>query len=43
MKNKNKVSESIFDGENCIIPMADVSFIEKRWMRTPTEGKTKDN
>lgn len=43
MEKKNKVSESIFDGDNCIIPMADVSFIEKRWIKTPTEGKTKQN
>lgn len=27
---KNKVSESIFESKHCIIPMADVAFIQKR-------------
>lgn len=40
----SKVTESIFDGESCVIPMADVSFIEKHWISTtPKAERTKSN
>lgn len=37
-----KVSESIFDGPNYIIPMADVSHIQRHWYTSDVE-RTKEN
>lgn len=36
----NKVSESIWNGKNVVIPMAEVSYVEKAYYGTkPGEGK----
>lgn len=40
---EKKINESIFDGDSCVIPMADVSFIEKHWINTPAKDRTKRN
>lgn len=36
------VTESIFDGATCVIPMADVQHIEKHWYPSDME-RTRDN
>jgi len=40
-KPKGKVNESVFSGESCIIPMADVQHIERHWYGS--DEKTKEN
>ena len=37
------ISESIFDGETAVIPMADVQHIEKHWYSGDDTPRTKDN
>lgn len=43
--DRPNIRESIFDGEDCVIPMADVSFVEKHWIKDYLKGeeKTKHN